>query len=255
MIHFNIDGKGYRAVSITTVNITELLPFTWRSWMKWPFIQLVRLQYNTHLSKQQILSIKLSSFLAHTMLIKDFQNQWANCLSYYTNYQAYIFGVLLFHVPEISDVWLCWWDTPSLRSISTLCDSIWSHVAGWLWQIIPLTLSAGGDESHWRMGCIKWFYSIRASGITQAILFFCLYPLSLFCKLILRLQVPWILSGTIRENILLGKEHIPERYSLELLTDRLSIFWHFHPSLLCLPCPCSISIKNWKVFILRICSP
>ncbi|XP_057248104.1 ABC transporter C family member 13 isoform X2 [Beta vulgaris subsp. vulgaris] len=26
-------------------------------------------------------------------------------------------------------------------------------------------------------------------------------------------QVPWILSGTIRENILLGKEHIPERYA------------------------------------------
>lgn len=139
-------------------------------------------------------------------------------------------------------------NTPSLRSISTFCNSIWSHVAGWLWQIIPLTLSAGGDESHWRMGCIKWFYSIRASGITQAILFFCLYPLSLFCKLILRLQVPWILSGTIRENILLGKEHIPERYSLELLTDGLSIFWHFHPSLLCLPCPCSISIKLESVY-------
>ncbi|KAL2936589.1 ABC transporter C family member 13 [Bienertia sinuspersici] len=32
-------------------------------------------------------------------------------------------------------------------------------------------------------------------------------------KSILKSQVPWILSGTIRENILLGKEHVPERYA------------------------------------------
>ena len=28
------------------------------------------------------------------------------------------------------------------------------------------------------------------------------------------LQVPWILSGTIRENIILGKQYVPERCEL-----------------------------------------
>lgn len=91
-------------------------------------------------------------------------------------------------------------------------------LAGWVREIILVEFDFGGNEANQWICISEWFYSICSAGANKLLVnLMCYIALMLMCLLVF--QVAWILSGTVRDNILFGREYDARR-SLSLYFDK-----------------------------------